>query len=64
MQDPLGDAASNIGRFGHCGRHNSLLAALAKVMRSVRGSLVEVQVEPRDHAGPTSRWRAPAARAR
>lgn len=55
MQDPLGDAASNIGRLGHCGRHNSLLAALAKVMRSVWGMLVEV--EPRDHLGYSNDYR-------
>ncbi|EOD11833.1 hypothetical protein EMIHUDRAFT_214156 [Emiliania huxleyi CCMP1516] len=55
--DPLGDAASNIGRLGHCGRHNSLLAALAKpkVMRSVWGMLVEV--EPRDHLGYSNDYR-------
>ena len=55
VQDPLGDAASNIGRLGHCGRHNSLLAALAKVMRSVWGMLVEV--EPRDHLGYSNDYR-------
>ena len=55
MQDPLGDAASNIGRLGHCGRHNSLLDALAKVMRSVWGMLVEV--EPRDHLGYSNDYR-------
>ena len=55
MQDPLGDAASNIGRLGHCGRHNSLLAAMAKVMRSVWG--MPVDMEPRDHLGYSNDYR-------
>ena len=49
VQDPMGDAASNIGRAGHNQRHKHVLHRLVLCMQSVWGRLVEE--EPQDHLG-------------
>ena len=55
VQDPMGDAASNIGRAGHNQRHAAVLKRLVQCMQSVWGKLVEM--EPQDHLGYSNDYR-------
>ena len=55
VQDPMGDAASNIGRAGHNQRHKHVLHRLVLCMQSVWGRLVEE--EPQDHMGYSNDYR-------
>ena len=55
VQDPMGDAASNIGRAGHNQRHAAVLRRLVQCMQSVWGRLVEM--EPQDHLGYSNDYR-------
>ena len=55
VQDPMGDAASNIGRAGHNQRHKQVLHRLVLCMQSVWGRLVEE--EPQDHYGYSNDYR-------
>ena len=55
VQDPMGDAASNIGRAGHNQRHAAVLRRLVQCMQSVWGKLVEM--EPQDHLGYSNDYR-------